>query len=531
MTQSRALEILKTGANVFLTGEPGAGKTHTINEYLRYLRARKVDAAVTASTGIAATHINGMTIHSWSGVGIRPHLSKYEVEEIASREYVAKRIVRAKVLVIDEVSMLGAYMIDMVDSVTKAVKGNERPFGGMQVIFVGDFFQLPPVNRDREKIAFAYDAPAWAAAEPVACYLTEQHRQDDDAFLSVLGAIRKNVFNDDHAAHIEGRRVARGTVADTVPRLFSHNADVDSTNDAILAKLEGVAKVFSMVTRGPAAMVAGLQKGCLSPQFLKLKKGAVVMFTKNNPQEHFVNGTLGTVQDFTGAGGLPVIKTRDGRRIEAEPMDWAIEENGKERARISQLPLRLAWAMTVHKSQGVSLDEAVMDLSDVFEFGQGYVALSRVKRLAGLHLLGWNERAFQVHPEVFARDIAFRAGSDEADALFAGMEKSKITELHANFIASVGGKEVVIGEDKENDGDVEERPIDTLRKVSPQAFRRWTDEEEKKLKDLFKRDAGIPELAKLLGRKEGGIRARLEKLGLIEPLYQHYKKPNTATSE
>ncbi|MDO8582575.1 MAG: AAA family ATPase, partial [bacterium] len=438
----------------------------------------------------------------------------------------AKRILRAKVLVIDEVSMLGAYMIDMVDAVTKAVKGNERPFGGMQIIFVGDFFQLPPVNRDREKISFAYDSIAWAAAEPVACYLTEQHRQDDDAFLSVLTAIRKNTFNDDHAAHIENRRVARNTVPDTVPRLFSHNADVDSTNDAILAKLEGEAKVFNMVTRGPAAMVAGLQKGCLSPQFLKLKKGAVVMFTKNNPQEHFVNGTLGTVQDFTGAGGAPVIKTRDGRRIEAEPMDWAIEENGKERARISQLPLRLAWAMTVHKSQGVSLDEAVMDLSDVFEFGQGYVALSRVKRLSGLHLLGWNERAFQVHPEVFEKDIAFRAGSDEADALFNAMDATRLKDLHANFIASAGGKEIPEREKEDASAEgMEERPIDKLRKESPQAFRRWTDEEEKKLKDLFKRDAGIPELAKLLGRKEGGIRARLEKLGLIEPLYQHYKKP------
>ncbi len=522
MTQSRALEILKTGTNVFLTGEPGAGKTHTINEYLRYLRARKIEAAVTASTGIAATHINGMTIHSWSGVGIRPHLSKYEVEEIASREYVAKRIMRAKVLVIDEVSMLGGYMLDMVDAVTKAVKGNELPFGGMQVIFVGDFFQLPPVNRTREKIAFAYDSSAWEAAKPIACYLTEQHRQDDDAFLSVLSAIRKNGFNDGHAAHIEGRRVARGAVPDTVPRLFSHNADVDSTNDAILAKLEGEAKVFKMVERGPAAMVAGLQKGCLSPQFLKLKKGAVVMFTKNNPQEHFVNGTLGTVQDFTGSGGLPVVKTRDGRRIEAEPMDWAIEENGKERARISQLPLRLAWAMTVHKSQGVSLDEAVMDLSDVFEFGQGYVALSRVKRLAGLHLLGWNERAFQVHPEVFEKDGAFRTGSDEAEALFGSTDPAKLKELHANFVASAGGKEIAEGE-KEG-GDIEERPIDKLRKESPQAFRRWTDEEEKKLKDLFKRDAGIPELAKLLGRKEGGIRARLEKLGLIEPLYQPRKQ-------
>ncbi len=241
------------------------------------------------------------------------------------------------------------------------------------------------------------------------------------------------------------------------------------------------------------------------------------MFTKNNPQEHFVNGTLGTVQDFSGAGGLPVIKTRAGRRIEVEPMDWMIEESGKERARLSQLPLRLAWAMTVHKSQGVSLDEAVMDLGEVFEYGQGYVALSRVKRLSGLHLLGWNERAFQVHPEVFEKDGSFRAASLEAETAFGAMDKKELAIMHAHFIRSVGGKEIAAGE-KESENELE-KPFDKLRKEHPQAFRRWTDEEEKKLKDLFKRDAAIPELAKLLGRKQGGIRARLEKLGLIEPLY------------
>lgn len=525
MTQSRALDILKTGANVFLTGEPGAGKTHTVNEYLRYLRARKVDAAVTASTGIAATHIGGMTIHSWSGVGIKPRLSKYEVEEIASREYVAKRIGKAKVLIIDEVSMLGGYMLEMVDAVCRSVKRIEEPFGGMQVVFVGDFFQLPPVNphtyagvgvnRAQEKIAFAYDSPAWEAARPVACYLTEQHRQDDNIFLAILSAIRRNAFDDDHAAHLVARKVERGALPDSVPRLFSHNANVDSTNDAILAKLAGDAKVFKMVSRGPAAMVAALQKGCLSPQFLKLKKGAVVMFTKNNPQERFVNGTLGTVLDFSGTGGLPIIKTREGRRIEAEPMDWLIEDGGRERARISQVPLRLAWAMTVHKSQGVSLDEAVMDLGEVFEYGQGYVALSRVKRLSGLHLLGWNERAFQVHPEVFAKDGSLRAASDDADELFGAMDKGKLAAMHAGFIRSAGGKEIAA--DKTGDVGEELKPFEKLRKEHPQAFRRWTDDEEKKLKDLFKRDAAIPELAKLLGRKEGGIRARLEKLGLIEP--------------
>ena len=133
------------------------------------------------------------------------------------------------------------------------------------------------------------------------------------------------------------------------------------------------------------------------------------MFTKNNLKEGFVNGTLGVVEGFEKMDNSPDAKTRSGKRIKVEPRDWTVEENGRVRARLTQRPLRLAWAITVHKSQGVSLDEAVVDLSQVFEFGQGYVALSRVRRLSGLHLLGWNERAFQVHPEVLAKDEMFRA--------------------------------------------------------------------------------------------------------------------------
>src|SRR3989338_795530 len=146
MTQSEALDILKTGANVFLTGEPGAGKTHTVNEYVRYLRACKVEPAVTASTGIAATHIGGMTIHSWSGIGIKRWLDKYSLDSIASREYVSKRMRAAHVLIIDEVSMLAPETLDMVDAVCREVRQNQQSFGGLQVLLVGDFFQLPPVQ-------------------------------------------------------------------------------------------------------------------------------------------------------------------------------------------------------------------------------------------------------------------------------------------------------------------------------------------------------------------------------------------------
>ena len=159
MTQDEALAILKTGLNVFLTGEPGSGKTHTINRYIAWLRERGIDPSVTASTGIAATHVGGMTIHSWSGIGIKREVSDYDIEIIQSHEKTARRIIDAKVLIIDEISMLDAATLDSVDRVLRTLRHKpmmpEEPFGGLQVIFVGDFFQLPPISL--EKIAmFAF---------------------------------------------------------------------------------------------------------------------------------------------------------------------------------------------------------------------------------------------------------------------------------------------------------------------------------------------------------------------------------------
>src|SRR3989344_3823506 len=184
MTQETALSILKTGKNVFLTGEPGAGKTHTINRYVAYLRKRGIEPAITASTGIAATHIGGMTIHSWSGIGIKTMLDKRELDRFASNKYVAPRIRRAKVLILDEVSMLAPETLSMIDAVCRSVRQSVEPFGGMQVVLVGDFFQLPPVvikmeSREpvqtelieRPKARFAYDSSAWMRADLSSCYL------------------------------------------------------------------------------------------------------------------------------------------------------------------------------------------------------------------------------------------------------------------------------------------------------------------------------------------------------------------------
>jgi hypothetical protein len=222
------------------------------------------------------------------------------------------------------------------------------------------------------------------------------------------------------------------------PKLFSHNADVDRINAEELEKISGKPKKFKMSSKGKDSLVEGLKRGCLSPEILELKEGAAVMFTKNSPQGRFVNGTLGVVAGWS-ADGSPIIKTKDGLRITTEPMEWQLEENGKVRASVSQIPLRLAYAMTVHKSQGMSMDAAIIDLSKAFEYGQGYVALSRVRRLSGLYLIGLNERALEVHPEILKKDRDFRAASFAALDAFSEMPAAEVIDMQKKFVKAMGG--------------------------------------------------------------------------------------------
>lgn len=437
MTQEEALDILKTGANVFLSGEPGSGKTHTINAYIAWLRSCGIEPSVTAATGIAATHVSGMTLHSWTGIGIKDKFSEADIEIIAGKEHIARRIQKAKVLIIDEVSMLPAATLEAADAICKEVRRNPGAFGGLQVILVGDFFQLPPIAKYGREVLFAYDSRAWRDLNPLICYLSEQHRQSDDAFLSVLSAIRGNSVEEMHYEHLISRMINRDKMPADIPKLFSHNADVDRINATELAKLPGKSKKYLMASHGGPNLVESLKRGCLSPETLELKEGAAVMFTKNSPQGRFVNGSLGTVEGFDVAG-LPIVHTKDGN-IVAEPMEWQVEENGKVRASVTQVPLRLAYAMTIHKSQGMSMDAAVMDLSQAFEYGQGYVALSRVKTLSGLHLLGINQRALEVHPQILEKDRDLREASRAAAHAFAEMPREDLEKLQRQFVKAQGG--------------------------------------------------------------------------------------------
>ncbi|MDO8504735.1 MAG: AAA family ATPase, partial [Candidatus Liptonbacteria bacterium] len=519
------------------------GKTHIINRFISWLRERGVEPAITASTGIAATHVGGLTIHSWSGIGIKEKLSGHDLRKIAENKRVAKRVRDAHTLIIEEISMLSAGTLEMVELVCRSVRGGTQPFGGLQVVLVGDFFQLPPIAKRpvtgaiQEELfspaggssAFAFDSPVWRELNPAVCYLSEQHRQNDGEFLGILSAIRKNSTGKTHRALLQTRIVRNFSGEAT--KLFSHNANVDILNDKELLKLPGKIHSYKMENSGSKDLVANLKRGCLSPEILSLKIGARVMFTKNDQARCFINGTLGIVTGFSGENNFPLIKTTAGKTIVAETEEWHIEDGGRVLAKIKQIPLRLAWAITIHKSQGMSLDAAYMDLSKTFEYGQGYVALSRVRSFSGLMLYGFNERALQVHPEVRAKDLEFQDMSIVEESKIESISKDELEQMQKDFIRKCGGKRDLSGnhissgainnieENFENELNPAESGggssyLEKIREKYPNAYRAWSAEEDQDLIRRYMTGEGVAKLTEVFGRQRGSIRARIIKLGL-----------------
>lgn len=430
MRQEEALDCLKLGRNVFLTGAAGSGKTYVLNQYIEYLRDNDVDVAVTASTGIAATHLQGMTIHSWSGIGIKDHLTEKELDKLADNKRVANHYQDAKVLIIDEISMLHPYQLDMVDTIAKKILRNDEPFGDLQVVLCGDFFQLPPVSstlNDEEK-KFAFEAQSWINGDFHVCYLHEQHRQDSNELLAILNDIRSGTAGEHTKVPLRTRYKKEPASGQTATKLYSRNINVDKINDNKLREIDTEEKTYTMATKGRSNVVDSLKKSCLAPEELHIKIGAEVMFIKNDQRGRFANGTRGVVTGFEKNNHeWPIVKLANKRTVTAFPEDWKFEDNGRIRATLSQVPLRLAWAITIHKSQGMTLDAAEIDLGDAFEPGMGYVALSRVRTLDGLKLMNLNDIALRVHPKVLEYDESLKIDS----------------EVTADYVKSIAADEMV----------------------------------------------------------------------------------------
>jgi hypothetical protein len=314
--------------------------------------------------------------------------------------------------------MLHGARLDMVNQACKILRESDAPFGGLQVVLVGDLFQLPPVTRGSELLDFAHTSAAWAELSPRICYITEQHRQAGDELLTLLEAMRSGEIEQALIDSLQQRVGQRPAEGEAVTRLYAHNIDVDTINNRNLAAISGDTHTFDMQTKGQAAKVEQLIKSVLAPETLELKRGAEVMFVANNIQAGFVNGSRGRVTGFHD--GLPMVTlVGSGKSIRVEPHSWKLVEDDKTRAEVVQLPLRLAWAITIHKSQGMSLDAAEIDLSKSFTPGMGYVALSRVRSLNGIYLSGINQMALQLHPDIFEFDRALQHASHELAAVTA----------------------------------------------------------------------------------------------------------------
>ena len=526
MKQGVALGVMQSGKSIFLTGQAGSGKTYILNKYIDYLRAREIEPVITASTGIAATHIGGVTIHSWAATGIKSQLTDYDIELLQEKQYLWKRFESAKVLIIDEISMISPDHLDSIDRILRAFRFNAEPFGGLQVIFSGDFFQLPPVQKrgsvvDPEK-RYAWHADVWDKLDLTICYLEEQHRQSGTSRLnSILNEIREGAVSEDSMNLLRGRYRKEPDFEVPATKLYTHNIDVDSINEQELRELEAHPHFFDMTSKGNKKLIETLKKGTLAQDRISIKEEARVLFVKNNYEKGYMNGSVGVVTGFSEAG-WPEVELVNGSVIEASPETWSLDEGGKVLASVSQVPLRLAWAITVHKSQGMSLDTAEVDLSKSFESGQGYVALSRLRSLAGLKLMGLNQTALSIDPVIREQDARFLEFADEAEDLYQELTDDEKLDIQTKHIVRMDGvlDEEVIEENKK--GLKKKR----RKKISPL---KATHEETK---DLIKEEYSLEELIEERGLAENTIIKHLEILRTYEPnLAMDYLRPEDEVVE
>ncbi len=439
MTQETALHLMKSGHSLFLTGAPGTGKTYVINKYLEYLSDYGVQAAVTAPTGIAASHIGGQTIHSFFGLGIKNTLDQYDIEALTEKKYLWDKMKDLKILIIDEVSMLSPELFESIDRILRTFKFSGEPFGGVQIILVGDFFQLPPVQSGSSERSFIFQTDLWQELGLKICYLEKSYRHEDEVLLKILDEMRSANISEESMQHFRSRYKKAPKSLGHITKLYTHNRNVDALNEQELAKINEPLKIYQAQTKGPKKWTERIFSSALVLPELRLKKGALVFFIKNNHEKSYINGTLGTVVDFD-VFGIPFVETFDGRRIKAEHEEWsALDAEGKQKASVKQIPLRLAWAITIHKSQGMTLDAAEIDLSHAFEPGQGYVALSRIKSIEGLKLMGLGEMALATDERVRVHDEQLKKISCENHEEVCALSEEEQAKQTEAYMKQLGG--------------------------------------------------------------------------------------------
>lgn len=394
--QIDALKILESSDNVFLTGVAGSGKSFLLQHYLKDKSSKS--HPVVASTGAAAVLVKGVTFHSFFALGIMEGGLAKTVERALKDRRLRKRLERTQVLIIDEISMISGQTLQAAETVARKSRGSDRPWGGIKVIAVGDFGQLPPVNAPGAGKDWAFQSQTWVDSEFQIAYLKTVLRSQDAKFLEVLNYIRNGIVNETVTEFLNSRLTKEDFVF-TGTRLFPHKQSVENYNLTQLENLEGKTYTFKTSYVGQERFLEQMKKASPVPEILHLKIGALVMLRKNDPLMAYVNGSLGTITKIL-EDSLN-IELLNGRNITLDRESFSyMNAEGEVVAAAENFPINLAWATTIHKSQGMTLDAAAIDLARVFEAGQAYVALSRVKSPDSLYLSSWKPQAIKTSSEV-----------------------------------------------------------------------------------------------------------------------------------
>ena len=391
--QKEAYNLILNGQNIFLTGMSGSGKSFLIKKFYKEYKNYK-NIGMTSTTGVSAILINGSTLHSFLGIGLGKEECDVLYLKILNNKKNKKKWIELKTLIIDEISMLSPELFDKLERLARLIRKNDKPFGGIQLILTGDFCQLPCIESED----FCFEAKSWEKCIDKTIYLTDIFRQSDVAFQTCLNEIRLGEISENTIAMLKSRVGAKlENEHGIIPtKIYSLNVNVDEENEKQLNKLlekdENLEFFeyeleYNIVDKKLKFVEEKIKKICIAPKILQICKGAQVMLVYNIDLEaKLANGSRGIVIGFENETNLPIVKFLTGESRVVDYQTWKIEENGSTLLTITQIPLKVAFAISTHKSQGITLDYAEIDLKDIFEYGQAYVIISRVTSLEGLSI-------------------------------------------------------------------------------------------------------------------------------------------------
>jgi len=414
--QNRAYEAFLQNKNILITGQAGTGKSHLVRKISAHCDRMRRNIAITAMTGAAACLINGKTIHSWGSLGVGDKSAAYLADKIVKSWPKRTKWQHCRVLLIDEVSMMNATFFELLEEVARMVRGNEKPFGGLQVILLGDFYQLPPVAKIGEDGRFCFESERWREVIHESVILKEIMRQKDPIFQKVLSEIRTGEISEETIKIIQSRiGIQPNLSSGIIPTiLYSTKKSVDKINKEEFNKLPDETiieyetlyeisgdRVSKMKEEEFIYYQEVVDRENNYDKVLHLSIGAQVMLLKNLDQERgLVNGSRGVVVDFNELD-LPYVKFMNQEIELIERQEYPYEISSVTSIIAKQVPLSLAWCTTIHKSQGQSLDCVRINIGrGIFEYGQTYVALSRARSLEGLFVEEFDPVKVKVHPKV-----------------------------------------------------------------------------------------------------------------------------------